>query len=205
MLGYWFYDMTACCDFVSDQCLEVGNGTGNGLPSFQDYGRTGERINRYHQAIIPSYEFQCCGDIRVWAVDVHPGGRRDNRDYTLNLQVWRPSPALASSLSRYYLIGNNRFTSISLDDQRAIVTPSSQDYIQFRPGDVLGLYVEEARDDDDKGVVVLTDSSFTSELVWQTSIASQPVPGGCPISVGSSGDLNTMLRGAPVISISTGE
>ena len=96
MLGYWFYDMTACCDFVSDQCLEVGNGTGNGLPSFQDYGRTGERINRYHQAIIPSYEFQCCGDIRVWAVDVHPGGRRDNRDYTLNLQVWRPSPALAS-------------------------------------------------------------------------------------------------------------
>ena len=128
------------------------------------------------------------------------GGGRDDMEYTLDLQVWRPSPALAS---RYYLIGNNRFTSISLDDQRAIVTPSSQDYIQFRPGDVLGLYVEEARYISN-GVVVLTDSSFTSELVWQASVASNQAV-GCPISVGSSGDLNTMIRGAPVISISTGE
>ena len=192
--------MIACCDFVSDQCLEVGND--NALPSFQDYGNTGERINRYHQAIIPSYEFQCCGEITEWGVDVESGGGRDNRRYTLNFQVWRPSP---SSSSEYYLVGNNRFSAISLSGNVAEVTPSPQDYIQFRPGDVLGIYVEEARvNDDNKGVVVLTDSSFTSELVWQASIAtSQAV--GCPVSVGSSGDLNTMIRGAPVISIETGE
>ena len=176
-------------------------GNGNGLPWFQDYGRTGERINRYHQAIIPSYEFQCCGEITEWGVDVQPGGGIDDMEYTLNLQVWRPSPTLAS---RYNLVGNNRFTYISLSGGVAEVTPSPQDYIQFRPGDVLGVYVEEARDDYNRGVVVLTDSSFTSELVWQASVASQPVL-GCPVSVGSSGDLNTMLRAAPVISISTGK
>ena len=129
------------------------------------------------------------------------GGGNDDMLYTLNLQVWRPSP---SSSSEYYLVGNNRFSAISLSDNVAVVTPSPQDYIQFRPGDVLGVYVEEARDGNNRGVVVLTDSSFTNEIVWQASVASQDVP-GCPVSVGSSGDLNTMIRGAPVISIETGE
>ena len=192
--------VTTSCDFVSDQCLQAGNG--QGLPSFQNYGNTlGDRINHYHQAIIPTYEFQCCGEITEWGVDVQPGGRNDDMLYTLNLQVWRPLPTLASGY--YNLVGNNRFTSISLNNAVAVVTPSPQDYIQYRPGDVLGFYVEEARNSDG-GVVVITDSSFTSELVWQASVASQPVL-GCPVSVGSSGDLNTMLRAAPVISISTGK
>ena len=175
-------------------------GTGNGLPSFRNYGNTGFQINCYYQAIIPSYEFECCGEITGWGVDVEPGGNRDNMEYTLDLQVWRPSP---SSSSEYYLVGNNRFSAISLSGNVAVVTPSPQDYIQFRPGDVLGVYVEEARDDNNRGVVVLADNSFTSDLVWQASVASQAM--GCPISVGSSGELNTMLRGAPVISIATCE
>ena len=144
-------------------------------------------------------------------MDVHPGGRNDDMRYTLDLQVWRPSPALGNGY--YNLVGNNKFTSISLLDPRgnqvAVVTPSSGDYIKFQPGDVLGVYVEEARDDNNKGVVVLTSpSSFTSELVWYASIAptiaTSQIIAGCPISVGSGGDLNTMLRGAPVISLSTG-
>ncbi len=183
-------------------------GNGNGLPSFQDYGDSGDRINLHHQAIIQSYAFTCCGEIREWEVDVHPGGRNDDEMYTLDLQVWRPSPTLSNE---YSLVGNNKFTSISLSDQVAIVTPSPQDRIQFQPRDVLGVYVEEARDDRNKGVVVLTDSSFTSELVWYASIAptmaTSQIVAGCPISVGSDarGDLNTMLQGAPVISISIGK
>jgi hypothetical protein len=106
----------------------------------------------------------------------------------------------------YSLVGNNRFTSILLSDGVAQVTPSPQDYIQFRPGDVLGFYVEEARDDDD-GVVILTSpSSFTSELVWYASIAPTMATsqnGDCPYSVGSNGVLNTLTRAAPVILIST--
>ena len=73
---------------------------------------------------------------------------------------------------------------------------------------VLGVYVEEAREDDD-GVVILTTSggisTFTSESIWYaipSVTASQN--GDCPYSVGSNGILNTVTTGAAVISISTG-
>ena len=102
------------------------------------------RITVGHQAIIPSYEFVCdqmCGNITEWGVDVAPGGRMHQMVYTLDLQVWKPSPTVddSSGTGCYSLVGNNRFTSISLgDDQVARVSPSPQDYIQFQPGDVLG-------------------------------------------------------------------
>ena len=124
--------------------------------------------------------------------------------YTLDLQVWRPSPTVDDSTGTgcYSLVGNNRFSNIDLSDGVARITPSPQDYIQFQPGDVLGFYVEDANDGDN-GVVALTTDSYTRESVWYASATSQTVA-GCPISVGSAGDLNTMLRGAPVISIATG-
>ena len=174
---------------------------GQDPPSFASYGGSTGRINRYYQAIIPSYRFTCCGEITAWGVDVEP---TDQRRYTLNFQVWRPSPTVDQAGSGdYSLVGNNRFTSISLDGGVApSLVPSSSNYIMFQPGDVLGVYVEEARDSNNKGVAVLTTDSYTNELVWYAS-TSQTVS-GCPISVGSGGDLNTMLRGAPVISISTG-
>ena len=103
----------------------------------------------------------------------------------------------------YRLVGNNTFTSISLENNLAILAPSPQDYIRFRPGDVLGFYVEKAKDADD-GVVILTSGSNTSELVWHASIAPTMATsqnGDCPYSVGSSGVLNTSKRAAPVISI----
>ena len=188
-----------CC------CLETESG--NGPPDFTNYGAQ-PRIYRYHQAIIPSYNFNCCGNITEWAVDVHPGGRGANDRYNLDLQVWRPSPTVNDSLGtgQYSLVGNNSFTSISLRNLVARVTPSPQDYIQFQPGDVLGFYVEEARESDD-GVVVLTNpSSFTSEIVWYASIDQAMAPllnRYCPISVGVNGVLNTLTQAAPVISLAT--
>ena len=161
-----------------------------------------------------------CGNITEWGVDVHPGGgghqppgadssRSNSVPYTLDLQVWRPSPTVDDSTGtgQYSLVGNNRFASISLSDQVASVTPSPQDYIQFQPGDVLGFYVEEARDSDD-GVVVLTSYSpsiFTSEVVWYASIDSAVATSQSVYSVGSSGDLDSSTRAAPVISIETGK
>ena len=200
----------------AQQCILAGNG--DGLPEFENYRSQSGRDNkiiRHHQAIIPSYKFDCinemCGNITGWGVDVHPAVQMV---YTLDLQVWRPSPTVNSSTGTgcYSLVGNNRFTSISLDNGVAepLIVPSSSDYIQFRPGDVLGFYVEEARDDSD-GVVILTDNdfSFIRELVWYASIAPTMVTsrnGDCPYSVGSSsGVLNTLTRAAPVISISTGK
>ena len=190
----------------TDQCVQTNNG--QYLPTFQDYyeERT-SRITRYHQAIIPSYRLTCCGKIRAWGVDVEPGIYYASfRQYTLNLQVWRPSPTVDDSTGTgcYSLVGNNRFqfSNNDLRDGAFRISPSPQDYIQFQPGDVLGFYVENANDGEN-GVVALTTDSYTRESVWYASATSQNVA-GCPISVGSGGDLNTMLRGAPVISIATG-
>ena len=77
----------------------------------------------------------------------------------------------------YSLVGNNRFTSISLSGGVAVVTPSPGDHIQFQSGDVIGFYVEEAiiinSIHSNPGVVMLTSPSwFTSESVWFASIAS---------------------------------
>ena len=74
-----------------------------------------------------------CGNVTEWGVDVHNGNNDHQNTYTLDLQVWRPSPTVNDSTGtgQYSLVGNNRFTSISLSEELAIVTPSPQDYIQF--------------------------------------------------------------------------
>ena len=189
-----------------------GGGGGDGDRSPGGGGGPGggnNRLPQHNQAIITSYKFDCnqmCGNITEWEVDVHSGGGMHQNKYALDLQVWRPSSTVDDSTGtgQYSLVGNNRFTSISLSEEVAIVTPSPQDYIQFRPGDVLGFYVEEAKDGDD-GVVVLTNpSSFTSEVVWFASIDPAMATSQSVYSVGSNGNLDSSTRAAPVISISTG-
>ena len=129
----------------------------------------------------------------------------DDIEYTIDFQLWRPSPTTPQDDSLgtgyYSLVGNNRFSNIRPNEGVAReLSPSPQDYIQFRPGDVLGLYVEVDRGTD-RGVVALTTDEYISEVVWYASVGSQNV--GSSVSAGSSGNLNTILRGAPVISIST--
>ena len=146
-----------------------------------------------------------CGNITAWGVDVQPGGGRYDNVYTLDLQVWRPSPTVDEStgMGCYSLVGSNRFTSISLADDLARVTPSPQDYITFQSGDVLGFYVERGREDNG-GVNVL--NTRTNDIVWYGAIAfPTSTIGSCPYSAGSSGVLNQQTRAAPVISIAKGK
>ena len=188
-------------------------------PSFQNYVAGDDdavltTISLQQQAIMPGYKFTCdsttCGNITEWGVDVNPGGENHQMVYTLDLQVWRPSPTVDDSTGTgcYSLVGNNRFTSISLSSQVAIVTPSPQDYIQFQCGDVLGFYVEEARNSND-GVVLVAGDNPARSTVWVANIAPSMATsqiGNCPYSVGSNGVLNTPIRRiAPVISIKTGK
>ena len=205
------FSMASSTQNSSTFCLQTNSE--NGPPELMNYGNRFPRFLIHHQAIIPSYKLECCRNITEWGVDIHPGGQGTTDRYTLNLQVWRPSPTVNDSTGTgcYSLVGNNRFTSIPLRNLAARVTPSPQDYIQFRPGDVLGVYVEEARQIDD-GVIVLTSydrsTDFTSELVWYASIAPTMATSqneDCPYSVGSNGVLNTTIRGAPVISASIGK
>ena len=148
-------------------------------------------------------------------MDVHPGypASSEGGNYTIDFQVWRPSPTVNKSEGTgcYSLVGNNRFSAITdiFPPGVVIVTPSPQDYIQFQPGDVLGVYVEEASvSTSGQGVVMLTRNDFTSEVVWYANIApalATSINGGCPYSVGSKGVLNSSVNAAAVISISAGE
>lgn len=164
----------------------------------------------HRQAIIPSYRFSCeeytCGNITEWGVDVNPSGSGHQGFYTLDLQVWRPSPTVDEStgVGCYSLVGNNRFSSISLSGGVAIVTPSPQDYIQFRDRDVLGVYVEEARENFN-GVVLLNTGNLFGPPMWLGSINPTVASSqSTHYTVGLDGDLNTFLRAAPVMSIQTG-
>ena len=133
---------------------------------------------------------------------------------TLDFQVWRPSPTVKESTGAgcYSLVGNNRFSAISLSGGVARLTPSPLDYIQFRSGDVLGFYVEDVAltvypYQTSNGIVLKTNPSrFTSELVWYGKIAPTVAASknrDCPYSVGSDGVLKLSTHAAPVISIGT--
>ena len=170
-----------------------------------------KRITVNQQAIIPTYKFSChnqmCGNITKWGVDVFRSGFQHQGTYTIDFQVWRPSPTVDdfTGAGCYSLVGNNRFTSISLSGGVAVVTPLPENYVQFRDGDVLGLYVEEGLRNSD-GVVILNSDSYDNERVWLASInpSSTYPSGNCPYTVGNAGELNTLVTGAPVLSISTG-
>ena len=158
--------------------------------------------------IISSYRFECYGSITEWGVDVHPGGNNYQGVYTLDLQVWTPSPTVKTT-GCYSLVGTNRFSSVSLMNQVAMVTPLPQERIEFQPGDVLGFYVENT-DRNDGGVVIVTDSieqgtnGYETEEVWYADL-SNAVIGNlvCPYPVGRV--LNTFTNAAPVISVSYGK
>ena len=87
------------CVFSGQSCIAANNRNGTtGLPTFQDYN-LGSKLDvdvipHLHQAIIPSYRFNCCGEIIAWAVDVQPDGQGIDRMYSLDLQVWRPPPTV---------------------------------------------------------------------------------------------------------------
>ena len=183
------------------------NGAGNTLPVLRDFNfsEISKKIIRHHQVIVHNFRFQCCGNITAWGADVFRGRNGQQNEYTIDFQVWRPSPTVEDSIGagQYSLVGNNKFTSISLlnmDNYLVRVTPSPQDYIQFQPGDVLGFYVEKAMSVSD-GVVLITTSGFSNESVWQASVDPTIATIQTIYSIGTSGVLNTAIPGAPVISV----
>ena len=133
--------------------------------------------------------------------------------YTLDLQVWRPSPTVETT-GCYSMVGINQFTSVSLTNEVATVAPLPQAQIEFQPGDVLGLRVENTNRNDG-GVVVLIDSpeqgdtGYETEDVWHADVSNVIFAGNgvCPFPVGTQTGriLNTFTRAAPVISVSYGK
>ena len=199
-------------------CLQTNDE--HGLPFFQGYGSCSDcpggpnkRIHHQHQAIIPSYRFNCCGNITEWGVDLNPdrAPRNNARKFDFILQVWRPSPTVNVSDSNYngcFSLVNafSVMSTVSQSEGIVRVTPSLQYQLEFQTGDVLGFYVEShGGSDHDNGVVLLDNGTHTSVLVWfaSTDIIAQPSQSGsCPYSVGTNGVLNSSTHAAPVISLS---
>ena len=209
----WYSNVNFYGISAQNSCLQTNSE--NGLPFFRGYDEAGtgapdRRIHHKHQAIIPSYKFNCCGNITEWGVDLNP----DTESGTFNFifQVWRPSPTV--NITGCYSLVNDFFSSsISITSREPVarVVPPLHNQLQFLPGDVLGFYVEHhvGQSSYNNGVVQLgIDSSHTrlSEFVWHACIditaAQTSQSGSCPYPIGTSGVLNSLTHAAPVISVS---
>ena len=197
------------CFFLKYAVQNLLTRNGIGPPELSDYDgeANNNRFFLHHQAIITTYTFDSCGNITEWGADLH----RADVPYSLDFQVWRPSPTVDRSTGTgcYSLVGDNRFTSASLSNGILAVTPSPQDYIMFQPQDVLGFYIRSVSirppDEIQNGLVIQTSPRrFTSELVWYTSISPNIRIfsfDDCLYSVGHKGILVSSTQAAPVISV----
>ena len=178
---------------------------------FGDLGSNSERFPSLTQAIVPSYQFQCCGDITGWQTYVEPSSR-NHRDgvYSITFQVWRPLPTVDSD-GCYSLVGEDVYTNIQLiEGEGGLVNrtldPSS--FISVQPGDVLGYFT--FLDDEDGGIQ--HDPEFNTESVWyHTNTDQSPLISrrmSCPFPVGVDAVtrvLTTFSSFGPVFSVDIGK
>ena len=161
------------------------------------------------QAIITSYKFGCCGNIIAWQayMYVQPGGGMyKDGAYDITFQVWRPSPTVQQS-GCYTLVGQNRFTRISLGSNGLVrETPEPSNILSVEPNDVVG-YFSLSRNDQEskKGEGMQLDTSQSIESVWyHTNTNMDPLIIGapnCPLPVGTEAILISSTNVAPVLSM----
>ena len=162
------------------------------------------RLPNGRQAIVTSYQFQCCGDITAWQTYVERSGAKyENGVYTIHFQVWRPSPTVGSDgAGCYSLVGENRFTSIRLINRVVSETPEPTNIISVQPGDVVGYYVLSSERDDDGIQMDSNDDSIN--IYYNEDNGGNPIslgPDSCQVSVGFQGLLTEFTSAAPQLSI----
>ena len=204
--------------YIGQECLQ--SNSNNGVPPTQLYGMRRSIILPGYQAIIPSYQFQCYGNITQWVVAMRSAGTEDCHTIDIELQVWRPSTIGNSHSRRFYnKVGANTLI-LSVRTTLRIVQRHFDPYqqIEVAPGDVLGFQIfnpedgdenhcneriREEEDDIDIGVVTLNyiSGTKTNEEVWD-AYTNNRVNGRASVDVGSNGTLNRLTDAAPVISAS---
>ena len=162
------------------------------------------RLPNGRQAIVTSYQFQCCGDITAWQTYVEPSGaNQQDGAYTIHFQVWRPSPTVDSNgAGCYSLVGENRFTSITLINRAVSETPEPTNIISVQPGDVVGYYVLSNRGDNDGIQMDSGDDSIN--IYYNEDNGGNPIllgPDSCPVRAGDGGVLTSSTNAAPQLSI----
>ena len=130
------------------------------------------------------------------------GGRHRDGVYTIHFQVWRPSPTVHSDGGCYSLVGENRFTNITLIYRAVSETPEPTNIISVQPGDVVGYYVLSSIDDDDGIQMDSGDDSIN--IYYNEDNGRNPIslgPDSCQVSVGIEGLLTISTYAAPQLSI----
>ena len=109
------------------------------------------------QAIITSYQFQCCGNITEWRTYL----QCEAESSFYSFQVWRP----ANNTECYSLVGTSNYGHFGNGDDKEcvdgnlfILTPQPSDVITIKPGDVVDIYVDGER--------FQLDRSYRGERVW---------------------------------------
>ncbi len=99
-------------------------------------------------------------------------------------------------------IGENSFPELTLAGNSLVEeVPVVSKQLDFQPGDVVGYYLEDNRNQDGG---VTFDSSFDIEELWYAT-GNSALQDECLLEVGSAGDLSVSTSLGPVISISLGE
>ncbi len=123
----------------------------------------------------------------------------NNGIYTINFQVWRPSPTVNVD-GCYSLVGENRFPSITLLEGGLVSeTPAPSNIITVRPGDVVGYFVMSTNGGNEG---IQLDTGFNDEAVWYNGgdlISNEGE--SCPFPVGSTRILSASTNAAPVLSV----
>ena len=105
----------------------------------------------------------------------------------------------------YSLVGENRFTSITLANGLVSETPEATNVVSVRPGDVVGYF--SITELSSNGGIQLHHELLTRETVWyHTSTGDNPLMAGvqsCPFPVGSESDriLSSSTNLGPIVSI----
>ncbi len=142
------------------------------------------------QAIVTTYEFQCCGVIQNWSAYFQPGGSKHTNSYTVTFQIWRPVP---DQLQCYMLLSD-----ITANPQLSNIGEATVSaYMVVQPGDVIGYYV--TLQGGGNGGIQLETSNHGDNTVWYSSSPTRPGPGQT-FQVGTETSLSSATA-APIISI----
>ena len=188
----------------STSCVRPGDANRD-IP-FQNLGggQGRERFDSGTQVIVTSYTFKCCGVVTLWRTYVEPGGGREDGEYDITFQVWRPIGVSANQSDCYQLVGENTFHHISVGGSGLVCEiPAVGDEIAVRPGDVVGFYTSHGSEGR-RGVQI--DDSYESESVWY---GERLAPSGDSQCVGSTAGsdndtLQLFTNHAPILSVTLG-
>ena len=161
------------------------------------------------QAIVTSYQFQCCGNVTSWKtrIRLHRATWQEGY-YSINFQVWRPSKEVRTD-GCYSLVGEDRYENTQLHDNGVIrkkINPSN--HLQVQPGDVVGINTKRLNREIKGGILLKEDTE--GSMWYRTSMFDDPLPaaeGECPFPVGDRDGrvLSTFVNAVPVLSVDIGK